>query len=174
MSDLKLFKVIVAGEGGVGKTTLINRFITGEFTHSKTTIGVAFYIAEVKLNSAFLKLQIWDLGGEERFRTILPSFCRGARGAFIIFDLSRYSTFLRINEWIELIKKSTGEVPIFLIGAKADLIDENEFDESQIEDIVKKYNLDKYYATSAVTGLNVEQVFKDMANRIYEKVTGTQ
>jgi len=159
----RLYKIVIAGEGGVGKTTLIKRYTTGQFSHSKTTIGVSFAIANVQYNGGSTKLQIWDLGGEERFRNILPNFCSGAHGAIIVFDLTRYSSFVALPEWIELIKKNTKEIPIFIVGSKADLVTEKTVDENQIREIMQKYNLTKYMETSSKTGQNIKNLFTEMA-----------
>ncbi len=158
----RLYKIIVVGEGGVGKTTLIKRYVTGQFTNSKTTIGVSFAIATVNLNGVTVKMQIWDLGGEDRFRTLLPSFCKGAQGAIIVFDQSRFSTFLALPEWIELVKQNTREIPIILVGSKSDLINDNPYSD-QIIELVKKYGLKEFIPVSSKTGFNIERVFIEIA-----------
>ncbi|WEU40007.1 MAG: GTP-binding protein [Candidatus Odinarchaeum yellowstonii] len=158
----KLYKIVVVGEGGVGKTTLIKRYVTGQFTNSKTTIGVSFAIANVNFNNVTVKMQIWDLGGEERFRTLLPSFCKGAQGAIIVFDQSRFSTFLSLPEWIELVKKNTNNIPIILVGSKSDLVSENSYLD-QIMEMVKRYDLKEFIPVSSKTGFNIDKVFVDIA-----------
>ncbi len=163
MSDYKrVYKVIVVGEGGVGKTTLIKRYVTGQFANSKTTIGVSFAIATVNLNGLTVKMQIWDLGGEERFRTLLPSFCKGAQAAIVVFDQSRFSTFLALPEWIELVKKNTSNIPIILVGSKSDLVTGNPYGD-QIEVLVKKYGLKEFLPVSSKTGFNIDNVFTEIA-----------
>jgi len=158
----KLYKVVVVGEGGVGKTTLIKRYTTGQFTQSKTTIGVSFAIVTVPLQGLTVKMQIWDLGGEERFRTLLPSFCKGAQGAIVVFDQSRYSTFLALPEWLELVKKNTDSIPIILAGSKSDLITDNPYI-NQIKELVRKYSLKEFYPVSSKTGQNIDKIFMEMA-----------
>ena len=166
-----LYKVVVAGEGGVGKTTLIKRLTTGEFSQSKTTIGVGFAIANVKIEDKPIKLQIWDLGGEERFRMILPQFCAGAHGAIVVFDLTRYSSFVALPEWINIIKKSTNDAPIVLAGSKSDLLEYHTIDEYQIKEVIEKYGIVAYYETSAKTGTNVVDVFTSLAKAIIHKTS---
>lgn len=86
-----VYKLVVAGEGGVGKTTLIIRYCEGIFKHdTRTTVGVGFASKEVQLHGESIKLQIWDFGGEERFRFILPAYCKGANAAILAFDSTRF------------------------------------------------------------------------------------
>ena len=101
-----LFKVVVVGEGGVGKTTFINRFTTNKFNEdTKITIGASFYsfAANVNGGDTSVKLQVWDFGGEKRFRFILPSYCQGAHGVIFAFDLTRATTLWNLNEWFNLV-----------------------------------------------------------------------
>ena len=125
MTGKYLFKIILAGSGGCGKTTLLNRYTTGQFnTDTKMTIGVDFAVHYLELNEdkGAATLQIWDFGGEERFRTMLPSFCQGASGALLFFDLARTHTFYELDEWINIIRRNTHDIPIIMLGAKYDLI----------------------------------------------------
>lgn len=164
----KLLKITVVGEGGVGKTTLIKRYITGVFSHSKTTIGVSFAIANVNIQNTVVKMQIWDLAGEERFRNLLPSFCKGSNGALVVFDLSRYPTFLALAEWIELVRKNTCSIPIILAGSKADLTADKTVDQHQIKELIDKYCLKNYYSFSSKTGENIDKIFLELASSVLQ------
>jgi small GTP-binding protein len=114
-----MFKVIVVGEGGVGKTTLINRFATNKFSEdTKITIGASFYAFENDVNGsdAPVKLQVWDFGGEKRFRFILPSYCQGAHGVIFAFDLISLSVQkpikskeMVVNQSVKNILKNSGK-----------------------------------------------------------------
>ena len=126
MTGKYLFKIILAGSGGCGKTTLLNRYTTGQFnSDTKMTIGVDFAVHYLELSEdkGAATLQIWDFGGEERFRTMLPSFCQGASGALLFFDLVRTHTFYELDEWINIIRRNTHNIPIILLGAKYYLIE---------------------------------------------------
>lgn len=118
-----IFKLIVAGAGGVGKTALVQRFCTNTFvTDHKMTIGAAFSIKDITFdNGVSIKLQIWDFAGEERFRFLLGDYCRGASGALCCFDVSDYETFRQLPQWIEIIRKEAMNIPILLVGTKYDL-----------------------------------------------------
>ncbi len=118
-----IFKLVVAGQGGVGKTALVQRFCTNTFvTDHKMTIGAAFSIKDITFdNGVSIKLQIWDFAGETRFRFLLGDYCRGASGALIAFDVTDYETFTALPEWITIIRKEAPNVPILLVGTKYDL-----------------------------------------------------
>ncbi|MFX0096250.1 MAG: Rab family GTPase [Candidatus Hodarchaeota archaeon] len=168
-----LFKVIVTGEGGVGKTCLVQRYTRGTFYHTRTTIGVGFATADVHLNGRDIKLQIWDFGGEERFRRLLPSFCKGASGALVLFDLTRFPTFLHLNEWLDLIRDNTSNIPLVLAGSKADLANMRVVDREQIAELTRKYNIEHYYEVSAKDGMNIEVVFTQIAELIVNSIETT-
>ncbi|MHA1340002.1 MAG: Rab family GTPase [Promethearchaeota archaeon] len=162
-----LFKVILAGSGGCGKTTLLNRFTTGKFiTDTKMTIGVDFAVHYLKIPEyGTVTLQIWDFGGEERFRIMLPSFCVGATGCLLFFDLMRPNTFHELGEWIEIIRKNTDNIPIILLGSKYDLLkDPSDLSVStdEILNFMKAYNINGYLNTSSKTGLNVKEAFEKL------------
>ena len=161
-----LFKVIVTGEGGVGKTCLVQRYTTGTFYHTRTTIGVGFATAKVNLNGKDIRLQVWDFGGEERFRRLLPSFCKGASGALVLFDLTRFSTFLHLDEWVSLIRDNTNSIPLVLVGSKADLENMRAVTREQVGELMRKYDIEHYYEVSSKDGINIEVVFIQMARLI--------
>lgn len=161
-----LFKVIVTGEGGVGKTCLVQRYTVGTFYHTRTTIGVGFATAKIDLDGRDIRLQVWDFGGEERFRRLLPSFCRGASGALVLFDLTRFPTFLHLDEWINLIRDNTDNVPLVLVGSKADLENMRAIAREHVAKLMRKYNIEHYYEVSSKDGINIEVVFIQMAKLI--------
>ena len=123
MSANWIFKVIVAGAGGVGKTALIQRYVTGTFIEDhKMTIGAAFSVKDITLDTGeSVRLQLWDFAGEERFRFLLGDYCKGASGAFVCYDITDYSTFEQIPEWLRIIRQNAGMIPIVLVGTKYDL-----------------------------------------------------
>jgi len=169
-----IYKIIVAGEGGVGKTTLINRYATGTFdVDTRMTIGVGFLVFETngKLDET-IKLQVWDFGGEQRFRFLLPTYCNGAQGVILAFDLTSISTLLNLYDWIKLIKERTKNPVVLLIGTKNDLVKEN--GEGIPDDIINQFlsslGLDKtfFFKTSSKTGENIVNVFSSIASQIMD------
>ena len=173
MANKFLFKLIIAGSGGSGKTTLLRRYTTGLFSQGTSmTIGVDFSVTSCKTNYGDSTLQIWDFGGEERFRTMLPSFCLGASGCVMMFDPVRPTTFMELQEWIKIIRGNTNNIPILLLSSKQDLIDEGHQFAVPIEDVddfISTQSLRGYIRTSSKTGLNVESTFTQIAELMIEK-----
>ena len=100
MKKKYIFKLLTAGEGGVGKTTLLRRYIDNVFEAStKMTIGVEFFIKELLIDSNQCSLQLWDFAGQEQFRFMLDAYVIGAKGALLMFDLTRLMTLKNLEEW---------------------------------------------------------------------------
>ncbi|MFX1354884.1 MAG: Rab family GTPase, partial [Promethearchaeota archaeon] len=122
---LKAYKTIIAGNAGVGKTTLLHQYIRGEFRPDiQTTIGSNFFVKYVKIPQVkgFITLQIWDLAGQERFKWVRQAFYKGAKGIVYMFDLTRRDTFENLQFWKEEIESIIGAKPNILVGNKLDLI----------------------------------------------------
>lgn len=173
MTEKYLFKIILAGSGGCGKTTLLNRFTTGKFTSStKMTIGVDFAVHYINLKDVgTVTLQIWDFGGESRFRTLLPSFCLGASGCLLFLDLVRPHTFHDLIEWVNIIRTNTENIPVILLGTKYDLIESPEDFQLDVEDIkafMQEHNVLGYLNVSSKSGLNVQESFASLTRLIIQ------
>ena len=159
-----LFKAIIVGDGGVGKTALTIRFSKDYFTEDyKMTIGVDFHVKTIAVETdqglIRTKLQIWDTGGQERFSSIRPMYYKGALGAIIVFDLTSYESFEHLPQWIEEIKANIkGEVPILLVGNKSDLISKRAVSVENVNSFTQRFNL-YYMEASAKTGERVGDCF---------------
>ncbi|MFW9936007.1 MAG: Rab family GTPase [Candidatus Thorarchaeota archaeon] len=161
-----IFKVIVAGEGGVGKTSIIRRYLFEDSMTPVMTVGSEFAYQELEVNNQKVGLSIWDFGGEERFRDLMPIFCLGAHGALVVFDLNRFSTFLQLEFWMDVIRNSANGIPIILVGAKADL--EGGPSEEEIRKFCVTYGIRAYMPVSALTGENVCEMFEFLAEKMLE------
>lgn len=120
----RLYKILIIGDSGVGKTSILNRFSTDTFNESFiSTIGVDFKIKKINVNGTDVKLQVWDTAGQERFRTITSSYYRGAHGIIIVFDVSDRESFLNVDHWIKEIDSFcvNRNIQKILIGNKIDL-----------------------------------------------------
>ncbi|MFX0065164.1 MAG: GTP-binding protein [Candidatus Hermodarchaeota archaeon] len=161
------FKIILIGDGGVGKTSLIRRFIDRKFeAHYLMTIGTNFHMKDIKLENTLVKLQIWDFAGQQWHKFIQGSFYRGTAGAIVMFDLTRTETFNpSIINWLDVMQKSTGRLPIVLTGNKVDLTDEIEVMKSDAVAFASKLAC-PYVETSAKTGENVDVAFQKLINSI--------
>jgi len=140
-----ILKILTAGEGGVGKTTLLHRFIEGVFSaDTKLTIGVEFFIKEMTIENNECTMQLWDFGGQQRFRFLLDSYVVGAKGAFLMFDLTRVGTLKTIGQWVGILRKFDPELPILFIGTKFDLSEQISVDDDYAIGFKEEYNLIDY------------------------------
>ena len=137
------FKILLLGDASVGKTSFTKRYCYNIFNPSeRLTIGVDFHVKTIDLNEKKIKLQIWDVGGEERFRFLLPTYCLGANAAFLLYDITRPSTLDNISEWITIVKQKGGPIPIMLVGAKIDLNSQRQVPREYGIQISEKFDLD--------------------------------
>lgn len=171
-------KLLIIGESNVGKTSILQRFIENKFeTSFSTTIGIDFRSKTIQVDEKEIELQIWDTAGQERFFSITRSYYRGSDGIFLTFDLSSEGSFNSLNKWIGEIKDKVDEkVPIFLLGNKKDLLDGTEQEINQLKTITKIKEISEelkvsWYATSAKSGENIEEIFMDMARTIIQERT---
>lgn len=174
--SLYVFKVIIIGPGAVGKTSLLYRFVENKFSFRyKMTIGADFLSKVIQDHpepGTTVKLQIWDIGGQDRYKFLRSSFFDGANGAFIVFDLSRWHTFEEIDEWLSDLYEYAGEdVPFALIGNKLDLIESShELYERESAQVFAKKEKTFYIETSAKTGEKVEEAFFNLTQRMLKNV----
>ncbi len=164
------FKVIMIGDASVGKTSLTLRFISGFFLEDlKLTIGVDFYSKTTNFKDKKVKLQIWDFGGEERFRFLLSQYCKGANGAFFLYDITKSITLDHLPDWTQNIREHAGDIPIMLIGSKKDLEEFRVVTREEGILAAKKYNLTSFVELSSKTGENVEKAFKVITEDLIER-----
>ncbi|MHA1144646.1 MAG: Rab family GTPase [Candidatus Helarchaeota archaeon] len=165
MGTYKL-KCLLLGDAAVGKTSLIKKFIKGSFARDyKMTIGCDIFTKDITIGEGqdLITLSIWDIAGQERFKFFRSSFYRGAAGALVVFDLTRYPTFNpNVVNWIREAWSHTGRIPICLIGNKADLVNMRSVrgnDAQKFSDTVPC----PYIETSAKEGQNVDEAFSALA-----------
>ena len=163
-------KVVMIGAGGSGKTALVNRFLTHKFSEEYiVTIGSQFAVKTVELETAngrnvVVKLLVWDLAGQQRFDFIRGSYYRGSKGALLVFDTTRKSTWLELPKWIKETEDALGErIPIILLANKVDLVEHRVITREMGEQFVRDNNLTGYLETSALSGQNVEEAFSMLA-----------
>ena len=165
-----IFKVCIFGDGGVGKTTLIRRYLTGMFDSTlKMTIGVDFHIKKIEIEKKRITLQIWDFAGEERFRILLPSYVRGAKGGIFMFDITRYSSLINLDEWLEVVKSVQRDIPLMMVGGKLDLNEQRSISSEIAKELADANNFYGYGECSSKTGLYVEEIFELLTHGILEK-----
>ncbi|HME55905.1 MAG TPA: Rab family GTPase [Candidatus Lokiarchaeia archaeon] len=169
-----VFKIVVGGAGGVGKTTLLHRYLHDVFkTDTAMTIGVEFHTRELVRKGQRVSLQIWDLGGQERFRFLQPMHCAGARGAIVFFDLSRISTLAQVKDWVDMIRQQTSpSIPIILGGTKLDLTQPEilESIEENVQQLCEEEGLLCHMFTSAKDGTNVEEIILYIVDYLIDQI----
>jgi len=166
-----LYKVVVTGDSGVGKTNIITRFTANEFTlESKATIGVEFGHAEITLgDGSKIKVQIWDTAGQERFRAITRGYYRGAVGALIVYDITKSVSFRNVEKWLQELKQHAfDDIVIMLVGNKSDLKQAREVPTDEAKKFAQKNNL-LFIETSALDGENIKEAFYQTVSEIREK-----
>lgn len=168
--SLFLYKIILIGDSGVGKTNLLTKYLKNEFDqNSKSTVGVEFGSKLITFGDDTIKLQIWDTAGQERFRSITSAYYKGAKGAIIVYDITKEESFKNVRMWIEDLKQN-GEADIHIIvaGNKSDLTEQRRVSIEDGEKFAKRNNV-AYIETSAKNGDNVEKAFNMMIMSFYEK-----
>ena len=165
-----IYKIIIVGDSGIGKSNVVDRFINGKFNDDiKSTIGIDFQLKAIISGPDKIKLQIWDSAGQERYRSICRNYYRQAGGILIMFDLTRKSTFDNVPRWITEIKENVDniyELEIMLVGNKADLEDQREVSNYDIIKLQEEYDL-PYIETSAKSELNVNTTFTELVQRVH-------
>ncbi len=170
-----MFKICLFGDGGVGKTTLLGRYLTGLFKSNQTiTIGVDFHVKKIDVDGKIVLLQIWDFAGENRFRFLLPSYVLGASGGIFMYDITRYSSLKNFPEWINIFKKGfvgakDKPLPIIMVGGKLDLSFKRAVPSKEAFDLAKSNKLFGYIECSAKDGRNIEDIFTEIAKLMLKR-----
>jgi small GTP-binding protein len=157
-----LMKIVVAGNSGCGKSSLLQQYVDKTFNASfVATIGVDFKIKQLSLNSGkTAKLQLWDTAGQERFRTIVASYWRGADGVAFVFDVTDMASFESVKQWAEEVERhASSKVQKILVGNKVDLVEKRVVTKEMGEQLAKSMGI-KYIETSAKTMANVNESFQ--------------
>jgi small GTP-binding protein len=165
----RTFKVMVAGDGGVGKSTLLVRIITGEFVGKmKMTIGVDFKLYNTTYKEDEFRLALWDLGGQDHFRYMLPTYCRGAKAGLLMYDLTRFNTTMHFDSWVEILRTYEPELPILLVGSKLDLVAPEMIQEGAMDSHIKQYNFYGHLQISSKTAEGIEDAMGSIVQRLYD------
>ncbi|MHA1148230.1 MAG: GTP-binding protein [Promethearchaeota archaeon] len=168
------FKVVLLGQGAVGKTSLLKRYVLDQFDESyKATIGADFLKKDLvlkKLNNITVNLNIWDIAGGYPFKTMRKTFYRGSSGALLIFDLIKEDSFIELkNKWYPEMIEFLGDIPFIIVGNKQDLVKSKGTSASELAQVFAKEKGCSFFETSAKTNKNVPQSFRALAEEIVKK-----
>jgi len=161
------FKLVLLGDASVGKSCLVMRFARGEFyEHQEPTIGAAFMTQTVSLDDVVVKFEIWDTAGQERYKSLAPMYYRGAAAAVIAFDITSKESFDAAKTWVSELQNT--ETLIALAGNKADLDGSRVVEAATAQAYADEMGL-LYMETSAKSGQNVQEFFREIAVRLPKK-----
>ncbi|MDX1798398.1 MAG: Rab family GTPase, partial [Candidatus Lokiarchaeia archaeon] len=161
------YKICVFGNSRVGKTTLIDRFLTNTFHDDlKSTLGATIHVKKFELEKGKITLQVWDFGGEEKFRFLIKPYFRGSAGGIFAFDLTNYESLINMVNWVPEFKKICRDAPIIMAGCKLDLEKERICQKEEALALMKLHKVYNYIECSSKTGENTETVFRDLLKDI--------
>ena len=165
-----MFKVVLVGDSFVGKTNIMSKYIKNEFHEdSKATVGVEFGSKQFTVEGHSIKAQIWDTAGQERYKAITSAYYKGAKGAFIVYDITRKQSFDSVEKWVnDVTAVADKKITIILIGNKCDLEDQRQITKEQGEEKANKLEI-AFLETSALSGENLDKAFDKMMNEVYKK-----
>jgi len=171
MSYAYLFKYIIIGDTGVGKSCLLLQFTDKRFRQQHDlTIGVEFGARTIQIDNKNIKLQIWDTAGQESFKSITRSYYRGAAGALLVYDITRRDTFTHLTRWLEEVRQNGNpDTTIMLIGNKSDQDSRRQVTTEEGERFARENGL-IFIETSAKTAANVEEAFINTTTVIYNNI----
>lgn len=167
-----LFKIVLIGDSGVGKSNILSRFTRNEFClESKSTIGVEFATRTLQVDGKTIKAQIWDTAGQERYRAITSAYYRGAVGALLVYDITKRQTFDNVQRWLrELRDHADSNIVIMMAGNKADLNHLRAVAADDGKVLAEKEGL-SFLETSALGAVNIEEAFRTILTEVYHIIS---
>ena len=161
MSYDKVFKLILAGDAGVGKTEIVNRYISGIFdADTRITIGVEFYIKDLVLEGfGDIRLQVWDMQNEDRFRFLLPTYMKGASGVMFLYSTIDKKTLDHFDDWLPILRNYDPNIPILLVGTKIHLKNQRKVKKEEAIEVARNRACVGYAEVSVKENINIEQTF---------------
>ena len=165
-----MFKVVLVGDSFVGKTNIMSKYLKNEFHEdSKATVGVEFGSRQFNIEGHVVKAQIWDTAGQERYKAITSAYYKGAKGAFIVYDITRKESFDNVTKWAEQLKSTADKnLTIIIIGNKTDLEDQRQVKTEEGQNKANELE-SAFIETSAASGSNLDKAFEMMINEVYKK-----
>ena len=165
-----IFKIIIIGDLASGKTNILAKYLTNTFKPNSTpTIGVEMKVKDFKIKEDLVKAQFWDTAGQEKYDSLTTSYYKGAKGALIVYDITQKSSFDKIESLLKKLRDNSNKnVSVILVGNKCDLEDNREVLKEDGEELAKKLKI-KFMEVSAKTGENLDKLFQNLIDEVYEK-----
>jgi len=165
-----IFKIIIIGDLASGKTNILAKYLTNTFEPNSTpTIGVEMKVKDFKIKEDLVKAQFWDTAGQEKYDSLTTSYYKGAKGALIVYDITQKSSFDKIESLLKKLRDNSNKnVSVILVGNKCDLEDNREVLKEDGEELAKKLKI-KFMEVSAKTGENLDKLFQNLIDEVYEK-----
>ena len=166
-----LFKILIIGDSGVGKSSLLNRFVDQNYSSEfNATIGIDFKIHIIKVDNKLIKLQMWDTAGQERFRTITKSYYHGADGVLVVYDKTNHCSFNNVTHWLsEIDRLANDQTPRLLVATKTDMTQDQMITSDESQKLAQHYNL-KHIETSSKNDHNVAKCFIELTKLMKDKM----
>ncbi|KAH0789017.1 Ras family protein [Histomonas meleagridis] len=163
-------KVVVIGDSGVGKTTVIKKLMSGQFIELLPTVGVEYNLYEARINQGIIKLNVWDTAGQEKYQAVVKGFFRNAFGAILMYSIDNKISFTRTSKWLDDFRQlALPDAPVILVGNKNDLDESRAVTVEEGAAYACKLGMD-FFETSAKTGENIEEVFRKLAQLIENQI----
>jgi Ras-related protein Rab-11A len=164
-----IYKIILIGDSGVGKTNLLSRYTKNEFNlNTKTTVGVEFGAKKFEIDNSKVKAQIWDTAGQERYRSITSCYYKGAKGAIVVYDVTRKETFVNVDKWLlEFKRNADSDACYIILGNKCDLDENRQVSTEEGLSKAETYSI-PFLETSAAEKINVEKAFDTLVREIHK------
>ena len=165
-----MFKIVLVGDASVGKTNIMSKYLKNEFHEdSKATVGVEFGAKQFTVEGHKIKAQIWDTAGQERYKAMTSAYFKGAKGAFIVYDITSKSSFESVDRWLNDLRVSADKnLTVIIIGNKCDLEQQRDVKKEQGEEKSKSNGV-AFMETSALSGENIDKAFDKMVNEVFKK-----
>lgn len=164
-------KVVIIGDSGVGKSSILDMFINNKFhAHVESTIGSSFKAKELRIGTQTIRLNIWDTAGQERYHSLTKMYCRGASIAILVYDITKVDTFTNLKKWHSIVLESGSTDVIFaVVGNKEDLIDREEVRLEDAREFAVKIG-GFYKKTSARTNFGIDDLFQSAAYKMFPEL----
>ena len=174
MSEDNVLKIVILGEGRVGKTSILSKYFKQKFNQGeKSTINPSFYEKNVKYQGKEIQLKFWDTAGQEQFNAISTMYYQGAVGALLVYDVSIFETFNKVKSWVKTLQEAVGKDIIFVIaGNKYDLVGKMDEHMPEIDSYCSQEKC-KHFFTSAKTGYGLDNAFSTLIQSVLDKVKPT-